>query len=96
VQVKEDAMTAESFGAVFDRGIEYEGLRESINIEIAHQNALVNEYGEDTELGRQHREAIVQLAGVLRRLTPGNTAAIEIASLMLDYSRKARLGTSAA
>ena len=89
-------MTSLSFAAAFDRGIEYEGLRESINIEIAHQNALVNESGEDSALGRQHREAIAQLAGVLRRLAPGNTAAIEIASLMLEFSRKTRLGNTAA
>jgi hypothetical protein len=84
-----------SFRAVLERGIEYEGLRESINLEIAHQNALVNEHGEDTELGRHHRESIVRLAAVLRRLTPSNDAAIEIADLLLELMKSERTQTAA-
>lgn len=86
---------AESFADVLMRGIEYEGLRESINIEIAHHSELIDQVGNDTPEGRSHLEAITRLAGVRRLLAPTNAAAIEIAGLLLDYSRAARAGVTA-
>lgn len=87
---------AESFAGVLMRGIEYEGLRESINIEIAHHSELVEQFGQDTVEGRSHLEAITRLAGVRRLLAPNNAAAIEIAGLLLDNSRAERAGVTAA
>lgn len=87
---------SESFAAVLTRGIEFEGLRESITLEIAHHAALVDRFGETSEAGRRHLEAITRLVGVRRLLTPTNTVAIEIAGLLLDYSRGERASVSAA
>jgi len=87
---------AESFADVLMRGIEYEGLRESINIEIAYHSEQVDQLGEDTAEGHAHMQAITRLAGVRRLLAPSNAAAIQIAGLLLDNSRAARASVTAA
>lgn len=86
----------DSFADALMRGIEYEGLRESINIEIAFHTEQVAQFGDDTAKGRAHLEAIARLAGVRRLLAPTDAAAMKIAGLLLDNSRAARTSATAA
>lgn len=90
------AQTVSTYRAALDKGIAYEGLRESIVLEMSKQNALADKYGETSELGREHSQTRAKLARVLRHLTPSNTAAMEIADVMLDALRSQRTKHSAA
>lgn len=77
-------------GEVFDRGIAYEGLRESINNEMARHNAIAAKHGHDTEPGRQHLESMAALAEVRRHLSPDNTELLLVVELMLKSARSDR------
>ncbi|GAB05726.1 hypothetical protein M2359_000400 [Gordonia amarae] len=80
----------EAFAEILMRGIGFEGLRESINIEIAHHTEAMDTVGQDSPEGRAHLEAVARLATVRRLLTPDNPAAVTITGLLLDHGRAAR------
>lgn len=74
-------------GSEFAAGIEYEGIRESINNEMARHNSLAYRLGVETAEGRLHLEAMDALEEVRRYLEPDDVEALRLVSLMLKGSQ---------
>lgn len=70
----------------YRQDISYEALRESMTNEIARHLAAfhANEHGAEAAL---HDAAVAKLIAARRLLNPDDTAAIEIASLIMDSYR---------
>ncbi|WP_157813993.1 hypothetical protein [Microbacterium sp. BR1] len=73
-----------TLGADFERGIRFEGLRESITGEIARRNAAAHTAGLDTPEGRRQTDAIAALVQVRKRLRSDDDEQLLIAELLLQ------------
>lgn len=72
----------------FDADAAYEGVRESLNIEIARHTEALNGDELSPSEASAHQEAIQSLTEAQTRISPEDRNAVEVASLILQSYRE--------